>query len=115
MAYSLPIQRWVVKKQNGYSVTAVPTHPILGRLELLFSGSQQCPIQNEIRDFYRPVRVGGWRATGTDRGSVPKDRLTKATTHTKAVYEVLRRQNIPLEVNGSQNHRYPPEFDELRI
>jgi len=44
---------------------------------------------------------GGRRPTGTDRGSVPKDRLTPASTHTKAVYEVLRREEIPLKVNRS--------------
>ena len=51
--------------------------------------------------------------TGTDRGSVPKDRPTPTNTHTKNVYEVLRRQKISREVNGSQSHRYPPEFDEF--
>jgi len=29
------------------------------------------------------------------------------------VYEILRRQKIPREINGSQNHRYPAEFDEF--
>jgi hypothetical protein len=40
-------------------------------------------------------------ATRTDRGSVTKDRLTPAITHTKAVYEVLRRQKIQRMANES--------------
>jgi hypothetical protein len=54
------------------------------------------------------------KATGTDRGSVPKDQPTPATTHPKAVYEVLRSQRIPHKVNGSPCYRHPPKFSEFK-
>ena len=52
--------------------------------------------------------------TGTDRGSVIRDRPTPATTHTNTVYEVLRRQKLTREVNESQNYQHPPKFDEFK-
>ena len=32
----------------------------------------------------------------------------------RTVYEVLRRQKIPREVNGSQNYQHLPKFDEFK-
>jgi len=50
--------------------------------------------------------------TGTDRGSVPKDRPPPIQRY-KGSVRGLAPSKIPREVNGSQNHRYPPEFDEF--
>jgi hypothetical protein len=60
---------------------------------------------------------GERRATGTDRGSVPKDPPTPANTgqHShKGRIRGFARQKMPREVNGNQNDRHPPKFDELK-